>query len=243
MAGRERNFFKIMENETVFNLNERIGEWREGLASSAAFKADDLEQLEGHLRDSMAALQTKGLSAREAFWVARDRLGTAGELSGEFAKVNAGAVWPDRILWMLIGYLWLGAAKMLANAVSLMGTAMFRLALKGDGLLGPVSLALVLITFVGVLWGAWRSTKSPKGAVPRLVEWMKRHPVLTGLGVFSISMGNFLLVVLSVKALPEPVFITLVPWRSITFDICSLIIYPVALGWLLARSKPKMVVE
>lgn len=226
-----------MENQPTFDLNEGIREWREGLASSAVFRADDLEQLEGHLRDSVAALETKGLSAREAFWVARDRLGTAGELSGEFAKVNAGAVWPERILWMLIGFLWLGAAKMLANVVSLMGTAMFRVALKGDELLGPVSLALVLITFIGVLAGAWRSAKAPKGAVPRLVEWMKRHPVLTGLGMFLIPAGNFLMIGLSVKTLPQPLMVTLAEWRSIPFDILSVIIYPVALGWLLARAK------
>jgi hypothetical protein len=226
-----------MEDQTVFDLNEGIREWRESLASNAAFRADDLEQLEGHLRDSVAALQAKGLSAPEAFWVARDRLGSAGELSGEFAKVNAGGVWTERILWMLIGYLWLGAVKMIASTVSLMGTAMFRLALKGNGLLGPLSLVLLVITFVGVLAVAWRSAKSPKGAVPRLVEWMRRHPVLTGLAVFSITVFDFLLVVLSVKALPEPVFITLVPWRSVTFDVVSLVVYPVALGWLLARAK------
>ena len=92
-----------MENPTSFDLNLAIQQWRETLAQSPAFRSENLDELESHLRDSTAVLQTRGLSAEEAFMVATKRMGKRGSLETEFGKVNGQAVWLDRILWMLIG--------------------------------------------------------------------------------------------------------------------------------------------
>ena len=70
-----------MENSTQFDLKDAIRQWRDSLAAAPACRPDDLDQLESHLRDSVMTLQTTGLSLREAFWVAKSRLGTNDQLS------------------------------------------------------------------------------------------------------------------------------------------------------------------
>lgn len=92
-----------MENPTSFDLNRTIEQWRANLAQSAAFTTANLDELESHLRDSTAMLQSRGLSAEEAFMIAARRTGESELLATEFAKVNVRAVWLDRFLWMLIG--------------------------------------------------------------------------------------------------------------------------------------------
>ncbi len=92
-----------MENQTAFDLNRAIQTWRENLAQSPAFERENLNELESHLRDSIAKLQTRGLSAEEALIVATKRIGQSGALEKEFGKVNGRAVWLDRLLWALLG--------------------------------------------------------------------------------------------------------------------------------------------
>ncbi len=64
-----------MENPTQFELNGHILAWREKLGQSAALTGEELEELEAHLRDSIASLQSRGLAATEAFLVATQRVG------------------------------------------------------------------------------------------------------------------------------------------------------------------------
>jgi hypothetical protein len=92
-----------MENQTSFDLNLAIQRWREELGQSPAFRSENLDELESHLRDSTTTLQTRGLSAEEAFVVAKKRVGGGASLEAEFGKVNGTAVWLDRLFWMLIG--------------------------------------------------------------------------------------------------------------------------------------------
>jgi hypothetical protein len=93
-----------MENATSFDLNRAIHSWRETLAQSPAFRGENLDELESHLRDSAAALETRGLSPEEAFLVAARRMGASSALEPEFGKVNGSAIWLDRLFWMLIGF-------------------------------------------------------------------------------------------------------------------------------------------
>lgn len=97
-----------MENPTAFDLNQIIQQWRENLAASPAFRSENLNELESHLRDSITTLQTRGLAAEEAFLIATRRIGQGSLLEREFGKVNGSAIWLDRFFWMLIGYqVWL----------------------------------------------------------------------------------------------------------------------------------------
>jgi hypothetical protein len=93
-----------METTTSFDLNRAVQQWRENLGQSPAFRGENLNELESHLCDSIATLQTCGLSAEEAFMVAATRIGKGNALEPEFGKVNGQAIWIDRLFWMLIGY-------------------------------------------------------------------------------------------------------------------------------------------
>src|SRR5688572_31504433 len=92
-----------MENSTWFDLNQSVSKWREGLASAGTLRPADLDELEHHLRDSVAQLRAGELSEEEAFFVATGRLGSSHLLSREFAKVNSSQVWQGRLCWMLLG--------------------------------------------------------------------------------------------------------------------------------------------
>ena len=85
-----------METTTPFDLNRAIRQWRENLGHSPAFRHENLDELEAHMRDSIATLQTHGLSGKEAFSIAAHRLGCCDLLGLEFSKVNVDAVWRTR---------------------------------------------------------------------------------------------------------------------------------------------------
>jgi hypothetical protein len=91
MDGSARNTEQIMENETPFNLEDAIRNWRDSLLRSSRLKAEELEELEVHLRDSVITLQKRGLSEDEAWLIAQRRLGHRETLKKEFAKVNSPA--------------------------------------------------------------------------------------------------------------------------------------------------------
>jgi len=80
MAQRLRNFDELMENETPFDLNERLDHWRSALMNRPAIREEDIEELESHLSDTMDVLVKSGLSQEEAF---------LGQLEGPFPCPNA----------------------------------------------------------------------------------------------------------------------------------------------------------
>jgi len=88
MVNRPRNPRNIMENVAQFDLNTALRLWLERLGQSPQVKAENLKELESHVRDSVVQLQTKGLSSEESFLVATHRVGSADKLEPEFAKVN-----------------------------------------------------------------------------------------------------------------------------------------------------------
>ena len=92
-----------MENSPPFDLNNAINCWRDGLYQAPHFREDNLDELEAHLRDSVAEFQSRGLTNEEAFLLGTRRLGQPAGLELEFGKINRGQVWLHRLLWMLVG--------------------------------------------------------------------------------------------------------------------------------------------
>ena len=136
-----------MENQTSFDLNLAIQSWRENLAQSSALRGENLNELESHLRDSIATLQTAGLSGEEAFAIAGRRIGAAQQLETEFGKVNATSVWLDRLLWMLIGIqAWtivFGLIRAVSSNLYVLGWATTTHHWLGQGIALPVILFLL----------------------------------------------------------------------------------------------------
>jgi hypothetical protein len=77
-----------MENISQFDLTVALRQWLERLGQSPQVKAENLKELESHVRDSVVKLQEKGLSSEESFLVATHRVGSPENLEPEFAKVN-----------------------------------------------------------------------------------------------------------------------------------------------------------
>ena len=78
-------------------LEERIGEWRTYLRRRQPIHPVDVEELEDHLRNEVAALQEAGLAADEAFLVAVKRLGDLESLSREFAREYSERLWKQLV--------------------------------------------------------------------------------------------------------------------------------------------------
>ena len=118
MAARISHTSTTMGEQTVFDLNEHIAQWRGALARSETLANSDLDELEGHLREEIQNLRASGLSEEEAFLVARHRLGTTCALAEEYAKVNRAAVFRGHCFWaaaVLFGY---EVARLVGSAAS-----------------------------------------------------------------------------------------------------------------------------
>ena len=108
MAGCSQHVEQIMENETRFNLNAAVENWRNELATQPNLASDDRHELEMHLRDAIAGFQQRGLNDEESFWLARRRVGQPQQLCEEFVKTDPAKVWRERILWICMAVFLLG---------------------------------------------------------------------------------------------------------------------------------------
>jgi len=91
-----------MENQTAFDLKQAVESWRNSLARSGVMDRESLDELESHLRDSIVALQTSGLSIEESFIIAKKRIGRSVDIDTEFAKVAGATMWNDWLPQLLI---------------------------------------------------------------------------------------------------------------------------------------------
>ncbi len=79
-------------------LEEQIAQWRAYVSRRQVLHGADVEELEGHLRDQLAALTEAGLAGDEAFLVAVKRMGSLDELSREFARAHSERLWKQLVI-------------------------------------------------------------------------------------------------------------------------------------------------
>jgi hypothetical protein len=72
----------------MFNLNERIAEWRRQMLAAGIATPVPLNELESHLLDDVEQRMRSGLSAQQAFEAAVQGIGQAAVLECEFDKVG-----------------------------------------------------------------------------------------------------------------------------------------------------------
>ena len=78
-------------------LDTHIAQWRAYLLRQPAVHPADVEELESHLRDQVAALEETGLALDEAFLVAVRRLGNLDAVSREFAREHSQRLWKQLV--------------------------------------------------------------------------------------------------------------------------------------------------
>ncbi len=81
-----------------FHLNTALATWRRSLSTNRTFSADDLDELEQHLRDQIAALVQGGQSEKAAFEQAMAAMGEYGAVEREYEKVYWGKRRRQRLL-------------------------------------------------------------------------------------------------------------------------------------------------
>lgn len=79
-------------------IEDQIAQWRAYVRRRQVLHGPDVEELEGHLRDQLAALAEVGLAPEEAFLVAVRRMGSLDALSGEFARAHSERLWKQLVL-------------------------------------------------------------------------------------------------------------------------------------------------
>lgn len=79
-------------------LEDHIAQWRAYVRRRQALHGPDVEELEGHLRDQLAALGEAGLNDDEAFLVAVKRMGNLDALSREFARAHSDRLWKQLVM-------------------------------------------------------------------------------------------------------------------------------------------------
>ena len=79
-------------------LEEQIAQWRAYLRHRQGVHSPDVEELEGHLREQLAALTEAGLAGDEAFLVAVKRTGSLDALSREFARAHSERLWKQLVM-------------------------------------------------------------------------------------------------------------------------------------------------
>jgi hypothetical protein len=77
-----------MENQTRYDLNAAVENWRNELAAQPNLTSDDRRELETHLRAAIAGFQQRGLNDEESFCLARKRVGQPPQLGEEFVKAD-----------------------------------------------------------------------------------------------------------------------------------------------------------
>ena len=80
------------------SLEVEIAEWRSFVGQRPAVDGRDLDELEAHLRDQIADLNSAGLADDEAFLIAVKRMGRLDDLSREFAREHSGRLWRQLVL-------------------------------------------------------------------------------------------------------------------------------------------------
>lgn len=162
----------------MFDLKKSIMSWRSDVISLEAVSPEDVEELEDHLNQEILSLVELGLSEKEAFWVATERMGNISVLGNEYRKVNGPLIWTRRLMWMLAGYL---LFLLLTNIVQAASDifAGFTLSLES----GHVTSLLIYITsnvlmLAGILWGVNKINAGQQNHFARLVQFLQAKPIL-----------------------------------------------------------------
>jgi hypothetical protein len=152
------------------DLNSMIKAWRDGLAPGMS--AADVDELEDHLRQTLAALSTDTLSFDERFLVATHRLGAPQALVAEFAKVRRASLRRARITWIaILGIVCLGIGSWVAFATLYNLDERFSNHLN-EWLPLPVMARFcfaLLMTGLGS-WSLWRGSRSTPSEVGSAVS-------------------------------------------------------------------------
>ena len=149
----------------MFQLDNAIENWRNGLLQNQSMQDSDIDELESHLRDEVDSLMLGGFSDEEAFMVSAHRMGDHQAVGQEFAKVNPSLAWRRRAFWMFFGIL----VSMLVTGVASVcssGSAALLIWLDINGYIsgasGGIHVGVFAVILFSVVFGLSLFTKAMK---------------------------------------------------------------------------------
>jgi hypothetical protein len=230
-----------MAHRTDFDLNAACADWRARLAATSGFRLQDTDELEGHLRDSVADLAGRGLSVEEAFWVAVRRLGSPEPLAAEFTKVHPGAAWIRRLLWVIAGSVALKLGGVVAFCVSDGALACCVWAGWTPSWLGPAAAGLHLVVVAASLAVLWHVVANGRFRPDGWVRWGRSQPFLAGLALAgALALMSFLGgvgQVALVRVMPMNDLGSIFLWKSIVNIATGVLLLPSLLLWAIHRER------
>ncbi len=142
-----------MATQSPFHLENAIQQWQISLRERSSLAAEDRNELETHLRDSIENLMEASLSPEEAFLIAERRLGNPDTLAKEFHKIKPPNPWPHRVQWILVGYLLFLGTQLFAGVTSKLAAAIGSFGDLSLGSTGSFAATAFLLTWViQILW-------------------------------------------------------------------------------------------
>jgi hypothetical protein len=99
----------------MFDLEEKISEWRKQMLAAGIQTPVPLEELEIHLREEIERQMKTGTNPQQAFESSVQQIGQAGELKGEFKKVSRTKYFSKLSRWSLF---WTGVSGLVLTAIS-----------------------------------------------------------------------------------------------------------------------------
>jgi len=164
-----------MDDRTVGSVGDdegaserQIEAWRSHLRRGPAVEGPDVEELEDHLREQIAALGDAGLSDDEAFLVAVKRIGAVDALTREFAREHSERLWKQLVLagaeeeggagggwWEVSARLRVALALALAAAASIKLPQLFGVDLDTNGTRYALNASFFTLPFIAAYF-AWQ---------------------------------------------------------------------------------------
>ncbi len=164
-----------MESQPRFDLTSALSDWTADFAKTGCLEPEKIAELESHLHDSIAGLQSCGLDEAEAFLIATRRLGSPARIEAEFEKAES-TLLPRRALWWIIfgvvGWTTLGAA--LGTLESLMTLLVSKFATNQTTFAAFIG-ATKLLTFGLFAW-ALLAVANLHPRFQALAGFVARHP-------------------------------------------------------------------
>ena len=229
----------------MYELNARIATWREALLGRLS--TAEINELEDHLREALAALPDGDLSPDERFLVATRRLGAPATLAAEFDRARPARVWRDRALWMVAGYVVIGLFCIVCSYLAVGVDA-----LLGEGVSKNSEGVIYLVEAVGMLLiGCFataivRSESGPRvGGVAGRTPGVLKGVVLAAVAMLLLNVPGGLAALLYPASLQMPptqlvIFANRMYWLALGNVLTHVIVIIgliAAAPWLVARER------
>lgn len=242
MADRSQHPGQIMENETRYDLNAAIENWRLELAAQPNLASDDRRELETHLRDTIAELRRRGLNDEESFVLARHRVGQPQKLADEFVKENPAKIWRERVLWICFAGFLLNALENTINSIN-MAMMPVRTGSFYDWIGGPEILFMLQILIPLILALALASGKMiPLFSKLTLLIGSRLRFAITSLVVIAITTGVSLSATFMYNArinYPTVHNFSVSYWQEVYFSCFHKLIFALLIIWLIPTQNQK----